>query len=55
MLEFLASAPLNQYEICGVSNDWFKSYLSNHGQYASINGYEFGLATINVMFLKDLF
>ena len=24
---------LNHYGICGVSNDWFKSYLSNHNQY----------------------
>ena len=24
---------LNHYRICGVSNDWFKSYLSNHNQY----------------------
>ena len=23
-------AKLIHYEICGVSNDWFKSYLSNH-------------------------
>ena len=37
----------NHYGICGVSNDWFKSYLSNHSQYVSINGYESGLAAIN--------
>ena len=40
-------AKLNHYEICGVSNDWFKSYLSNHSQYVSINGYDSGLAAIN--------
>ena len=33
--------------IRGVSNDWFKSYLSNHSQYVSINGYKSGLAAIN--------
>ena len=40
-------AKLNHYGICGVSNDWFKSYLSNCNQYVSINGYESGLAAIN--------
>ena len=40
-------AKLNHYGICGVSNDWFKSYLSNHSQYVSINGYKSGLAAIN--------
>ena len=40
-------AKLNHYGICGVVNDWFKSYLSNHHQYVSINGYESGLAAIN--------
>ena len=40
-------AKLNHYGICGVSNDWFKSYLSNHHQYVSMNGYESGLAAIN--------
>ena len=38
---------LNHYGICGVSNDWLKSYLSNHNQYVSINGYKPGLAAIN--------
>ena len=40
-------AKLNHYGICGVSNDWFKSYLSDRNQYVSINGYESGLAAIN--------
>ena len=40
-------AELNYYEIRGVSNDWFKSYLSNSNQYVFINEYEFGLAAIN--------
>ena len=40
-------AKLNRYGIRGVSNDWFKSYLSNRNQYVSINGYESGLAAIN--------
>ena len=33
-------AKLNHYGIRGVSNDWFKSCLSNRNQYVSINGYE---------------
>ena len=40
-------AKLNHYGICGVSNGWFKSYLSNPHQYVSINGYISGLAAIN--------
>ena len=40
-------AKLNDYGIHGVSNDWFKSYLSNCHQYVSINVYESGLAAIN--------
>ena len=38
---------LNHYGICGVSNDWFKSYLSNRNQYVSINGFDYGLAAMN--------
>ena len=40
-------AKLNHYGIHGVSNDWFKSYLSNRNQYVSINGYKYGLAALN--------
>ena len=40
-------AKLNHYGIRGVSNNWFKSYLSNCSQYVSINGYESSLAVIN--------
>ena len=38
---------LNHYGICGVSNDWFKSYLSNRSQYVSINGFDSDLAALN--------
>ena len=31
-------AKLNHYGIHGISNECFKSYLSNSNQYASING-----------------
>ena len=40
-------AKLNHYAIRGVSNDWFKSYLSNRSQYESLNRYESGLAAVN--------
>ena len=40
-------AKLNNYAICRVSNDCFKSYLSNHNQYVFIKGYGTGLASIN--------
>ena len=40
-------AKLNHYGIHGVSNDWFKSYLSDHSQYVSINGCKSGLAAKN--------
>ena len=40
-------AKLNHYGIRGVSDDWFKSYLSNRNQCVSINGYESGLAALN--------
>ena len=40
-------AKLNHYGIRGVSNDWFKSYLSNRSQYVSISGHQSGLVAIN--------
>ena len=39
-------AKLNHYGIRGVSNDWFKSYLSNRSQYVSINGYDSALVLL---------
>ena len=39
---------LNHYGICGILNDWFKSYLSNHNQYISISGYDSGLTAKNL-------
>ena len=40
-------AKLNHYSICGASNDWFRSYLSDCQQYVSINGYDSGLTKLN--------
>ena len=40
-------ATLDRYGICGATNDWFKSYLSNRNQYVSINDYDSGLPTIS--------
>ena len=40
-------AKLSHYGIHEISNDWFKSYLSNRSQYVSINGYDSSLAAIN--------
>ena len=40
-------ANLNHYEIRGVSNNRFKSYISIHNQYISRNGYESGLHAIS--------
>ena len=32
--------------MCGLANEWFKSYLSNRKQYVSINGYHSNLADV---------
>ena len=46
-------AKLNHHGIHGVSNDWFKSYLSNRNQYVSINGFDSGLTSINCGIPQD--
>ena len=38
---------LGYYGIQGISNNWFKSYLSNRIQFISINVYESGLTEMN--------
>ena len=38
---------MNHYEIWAVSNDGFKSCLSNCNQYISTNGFDSDLTTIN--------
>ena len=40
-------AKLDHYGVRGVSNYWFRSYLSNRQQYVSINGYDSGLTKIS--------
>ena len=47
VVHYILLAKLNHYGIRGVSNDLFKSYLSNRSQYLSINGCESGIAAIN--------
>ena len=37
---------LDYYGIRGMSNNWFKTYLSICKQFVSINGYDSGLAEI---------
>ena len=38
---------MKHYGTRGVSNDWFRSYLSNRNQHVSINCFDSGLTTIN--------
>ena len=44
---------LDYYGIRGISNNWFKSCLSNHKQFVSINGYNSELAEINCSVPQD--
>ena len=38
---------LEYYGICGVCNDWFKTYLSDCKQFVSINDYNSDLMPLN--------
>ena len=37
---------LDHYGIRGISNDWFRSYLSDRSHFASINGFKSDYKTI---------
>ena len=37
---------LDHYGVCGLTNNCFKSYLTGHKQYVSINGYNSSLSSI---------
>ena len=37
---------LFHYGICGLANKWFESYLANHKQFASINGFASNTSSI---------
>ena len=37
---------LDHYGVCGLTNNWFKSYLTGRKQYVSINGYNSSLSSI---------
>ena len=37
---------LNHYGIRGISNDWFRSYLSDRTQFVSINGFNSDYKTV---------
>ena len=47
-------ADLEHYGIRGLSNEWFRSYLSNRKQYVSINGHESSLASVLFGVLQGL-
>ena len=38
---------LQYYGIRGITNDWFRSYLTNRKQYVSINGYDSGVKLLH--------
>ena len=37
---------LDHYGVCGLTNNWFKSYLTGRKQYVSIKGYNSSLSSI---------
>ena len=46
-MEEILLAKLNHYVVCGVSNDWFRFYLSDCQWCVFINGYDSSLTKIN--------
>ena len=38
---------LQYYGIRGITNNWFRSYLTNRKQYVSINGYDSGVKLLH--------
>ena len=46
---------LDYYGIRGISNNWFKSYLSNRKQFVSINGYDSGLGLLKKLWCSSGF
>ena len=45
---------LCHYGIRELANKWFKSYLANHKQFVSINGFESSTSSINHRCLKEV-
>ena len=39
-------AQLEHYGICGIANEWFKSYIFNRKQFVSINGHVSNKASV---------
>ena len=45
-MEHILLAKLEHYGICGLTDEWFRSYLSNRKQHILISGHESSLASV---------
>ena len=45
-MEHILLAKLEHYGICGLADEWFRSYLSNRKQHILISGHESSLASV---------
>ena len=45
----------NHYGKRGISNDWFRSYLSDRSQFVYINSFNSDYKTVNMVYLKVYF
>ena len=43
-----------QYHIRGISNNWFRSYLSDTAQFVSINGFNSDYKTVNYVIQNNI-